>query len=210
MDATMLVQLTEAKHRHTSSQQYARRLREKLNAAFPDVSFAFNTGGMVSAALNFGLPSPINIEVEGRNMEEQYRIAQEIRDLIAREVPGVVDARVQQTIDYPTLKIKPDRTKMAYSGISQEDAIKNLMSVLNSSTSFDPAFWLDYQTGNHYFVGVTYKEQDIDSFESLRTVPITSEQNPASPIQLQNVTSEAELGKSAVEVNHVALAPMVH
>jgi len=209
MDATMLVQLTEAGERHTSSEEYARRLRERLNQKFPNVSFAFNTGGMVSAALNFGLPSPINIQVEGRDMQEQYRIAQEIRGLIARDVPGAVDVRVQQTIDYPTLKIKPDRVKMAYSGITQEDAIKNLMSVLNSSTSFDPAFWLDYQTGNHYFVGVTYKEQDIDSFEALRTVPITSDQNPASPIQLQNVTSEAELGESAAEVNHVALARVV-
>lgn len=209
MDATMLVQLTDAGKRHTSSEEYARRLRERLKQTCPDVSFAFNTGGMVSAALNFGLPSPINIQVEGRDMQEQYRIAQEIRGLIERDVPGAVDVRVQQTIDYPTLKIKPDRVKMAYSGITQEDAIKNLMSVLNSSTSFDPAFWLDYQTGNHYFVGVTYKEQDIDSFEALRTVPITSDQNPASPIQLQNVTSEAELGKSAAEVSHVALARVV-
>ncbi len=209
MDATMLVQLTEAGERHTSSEEYARRLRERLNHKFPDASFAFNTGGMVSAALNVGLPSPINIQVEGRDMREQSRIAEEIRSLIERDVPGAVDVRVQQTIDYPTLKIKPDRVKMAYSGVTQEDAIKNLMSVLNSSTSFDPAFWLDYQTGNHYFVGVTYKEQDIDSFESLRTVPITSDRNPASPIQLQNVTSEAELGKSAAEVNHVALARVV-
>ncbi|MCI0363445.1 MAG: efflux RND transporter permease subunit, partial [Phycisphaerales bacterium] len=208
MDATMLVQLTEADNRKTQSDEYARRLRERLKHKFPEVTFAFNTGGMVSAALNFGLPAPINIQVEGRDMQEQNRIAQEIRSLIEREVPGAVDVRVQQTIDYPTLKIKPDRVKMAYTGITQEDAIKNLMSVLNSSTSFDPAFWLDYQTGNHYFVGVTYKEQDIDSFDALRTVPITSEYAQA-PVQLQNVTSEAEIGKSAVEVNHLALARVV-
>lgn len=209
MDATMLIQLSEAGDRRASSADYARLLRARLQARFPGVSFAFNTGGMVSAALNFGLPSPINIQVEGRSMEEQYRLAQEIRDLIEREVRGVVDVRVQETIDYPTLNIKPDRVKMAYSGITQEDAIKNLMSVLNSSTTFDPAFWLDHKTGNHYFVGVTYKEQDIDSLEALRTVPVTSDQT-TSPIQLQNVTAEAELGKSAVEVNHVALARVIN
>jgi multidrug efflux pump subunit AcrB len=209
MDATMLIQLSEAGDRDASSADYARILRARLQEKFPGVSFAFNTGGMVSAALNFGLPSPINIQVEGRSMEEQYRLAQEIRHLIDHEVPGVVDVRVQETIDYPTLNIKPDRVKMAYSGITQEDAIKNLMSVLNSSTTFDPAFWLDHKTGNHYFVGVTYKEQDIDSLEALRTVPITSDQT-TSPIQLQNVTAEAELGKSAVEVNHVALARVIN
>ncbi|MEX2288547.1 MAG: efflux RND transporter permease subunit, partial [Planctomycetaceae bacterium] len=208
MDATVLVQLSEAKDRDTSSQEYARRLRERLNERFPAVSFAFNTGGMVSAALNFGLPSPINIQIEGRNMEEQYRIAQEIRNLVEQDVPGVVDVRVQQTIDYPTLKIKPDRTKMAYSGVTQEDAVKNLMSVLNSSTSFDPAFWLDQKTGNHYFVGVTYKEQAIDSLDALRSVPISGDATN-SPIQLQNLVADPTIQKSAVEVAHVALARQI-
>jgi multidrug efflux pump subunit AcrB len=208
MDATMLIQLTEAQDRHTASQTYADQLRARLNEKFPDVSFAFNTGGMVSAALNFGLPSPINIKVEGRDMVEQTRIAAEIRDLIAKEVPGVVDARVQQPIDYPTLKIKPDRTKMAYSGITQEDATKNLMSMLNSSTSFDPAFWLDDKSGNHYFVGVTYKEQNIDSMEALRMVPISGE-NTITPVQLQNLVDEPVIEESAVEVGHLALGRVV-
>ena len=208
MDATVLIQLTEANQRGASSQEYARRLRKRLNDEFPDVSFAFNTGGMVSAALNFGLPSPINIQVEGRSMDEQFRIAQELRELISREVPGVVDVRVQQTIDYPTLKLKPDRTKMALTGITHEDTVKNLMSMLNSSTTFDPAFWLDDKTGNHYFVGVTYREQDIDSIETLRTVPITGD-NAAAPVQLQNLVDEPTVTKSAVEVNHVALARVI-
>jgi multidrug efflux pump subunit AcrB len=208
MDATMLVQLRDARHRHTSSQDYATALRERLNTKFPRVSFAFNTGGMVAAALNFGLPSPINIQVEGRSMKEQYRLALEIRDMLKEQVPGLVDVRVQQTIDYPTLKIKPDRTKMAFSGISQEDAVQNLMSMLNSSTTFDPAFWLDDKTGNHYFVGVTYKEKDIDSLDALKTVTITSP-DTARPMQLQNVTSDATVVESAVEVNHVALSRVI-
>ncbi|MGE0378651.1 MAG: efflux RND transporter permease subunit, partial [Planctomycetaceae bacterium] len=208
MDSTVLVQLTEAQERHTSSQHYARELRRRLNEKFPEVSFAFNTGGMVAAALNFGLPAPINIQVEGRNMQEQHRIATEIRDLIT-EIPGVVDARVQEATDYPTLKIKPDRTKMAYSGITQEDATKNLMSMLNSSTTFDPAFWLDHKSGNHYFVGVTYKEQDINSLDSIGQVPVSGEYSTA-PVQLQNLVKEATVEQSPVEVNHLALGRVVN
>jgi multidrug efflux pump subunit AcrB len=209
MDSTMLIQLTQASGRSTSSQEYARRLREVLNHKFPGNQFAFNTGGMVSAALNFGLPAPINIQVEGPdNMQEQYRIAQEIRDLIKRDVPGAVDVRIQQTIDYPTIKLEPDRTKMAYSGISHENTVKNLMSMLNSSTSFDPAFWLDYKTGNHYFVGVTYKEQDINSLASLMTVPVSGE-GSNGPVQLQDLVGEPKMTKSAVEVNHVALSRVI-
>jgi multidrug efflux pump subunit AcrB len=212
MDSTILVQLTQAKDRSVSSQEYARRLRQRLNHGFPGVEFAFNTGGMVSAALNFGLPAPINIQVEGRDMQEQDRIAREVKELIEREVPGAVDVRIQQTIDYPTIKLEPDRTKMAYSGISHEDTVKNLMSVLNSSTSFDPAFWLDYKTGNHYFVGVTYKEQDISSLESLLTVPVTGTRNgsgASSPVQLQDLVGEPKLTTSAVEVSHAALTRVI-
>ncbi len=207
MDATILVQLTEAKKRHTSSQDYARALRSAFAREFPGVQFAFNTGGMVSAALNFGLPAPINIQVEGRDMLEQYRIAQEIRDLIAGKVPGAVDVRVQQAVDYPTIKIKPDRKKMAYLGVSMEDAVTNVMSVLNSSTTFDPAFWLDYFTGNHYFVGVTYEEEALESMDALHTAPITGDGSLA-PVQLQNV-ADFEMGTSAVEVNHVSLARVI-
>ncbi len=212
MDATILIQLTDAGQRHTSSQHYATALRQRLNEKFKDVSFAFNTGGMVSAALNFGLPSPINIQVEGRSMKEQNRIALELRDLLAKEIPNLVDVRVKQTIDYPTLKIDPDRTKMAYSGISQEDATKNLMSMLNSSTGFDPSFWLDHKTGNHYFVGVTYKEQDIGSLDALNKLPITGTINGTDtgrPVLLQNLTGEPTVKESAVEVNHVALSNVV-
>jgi len=209
MDATILIQLPEAGDRDVSCQEYARQLRERLNQQFPEVSFAFNTGGMVAAALNFGLPAPINIQVEGRNMQEQHRIATEIRDLIADSVPGVVDVRIQEAIDYPTLKIKPDRTKMAYSGITQEDATKNLMSMLNSSTTFDPAFWLDHKSGNHYFVGVTYKEQDIDSLEAIGMVPVSGVET-SLPVQLQNLVAEPTVEESAVEVNHVALARVVN
>jgi multidrug efflux pump subunit AcrB len=208
MDATMLLQLTESEQRRVTTQEYAVQLRQRLTEKFPNVSFAFNTGGMVQAALNFGLPSPIDIQIAGRSMEEQTRIATELRDLIVQKVPGAVDVRVQQPIDYPTLKINPNRTKMALSGITQEDATKNLMSMLNSSTSFDPAFWLDDKSGNHYFVGVTYAEKDIGTMDSLRTLPVTGEHS-TKPIQLQNLVDEPTLEKSAVEVAHLALGRVV-
>lgn len=209
MDSTMLIQLVDARDRSTSSQEYAERLRNALNKEFAGVEFAFNTGGMVAAALNFGLPAPINIQIEGRDMQVQYGIAQEIKDMIQREVRGAVDVRIQETIDYPTIKLNPDRTKMAYSGIDHEDTVKNLMSMLNSSTSFDPAFWLDPKTGNHYFVGVTYKEQDISSVDSLMAVPVSSEKT-SMPVQLQDLVGKPVMTASAVEVNHVALTRVIN
>ena len=89
------------------------------------------------------------------------------------------------------------------------DATKNLMSMLNSSTTFDPTFWLDHRSGNHYFVGVTYKEQDIDSINAIGMVPVSGAET-SEPVQLQNLVKPPTIGESAVEVNHLALGRIVN
>jgi multidrug efflux pump subunit AcrB len=207
MDSTVLIQLAEAHQRRTSGQDYAQRLRTVFQQEFPGVEFAFNTGGMVSAALSFGLPAPINIKVEGSNLQKQERVAREIKRLIEEEVPGAVDLRIQQPLDYPTVRLIPNRQKMAFHGITVEDVVKNLLSVLSSSTNFDPIFWLDYRTGNHYFVGVTMREQDIKSLDTLKNIPVTGKHSSA-PILLQTVV-DFQMDKSSVEVSHLALSRAV-
>lgn len=202
MDATMLVELTPKNERKTLAQEYAGRLREVLRRELPEVQFYFDTGGLISSALNFGLPSPINIQIEGRNLKKQYAIAEELKRLVA-EVPGAVDVRIQEALDYPILNIESDRTKMLYLGVTQETVAKNIMSATNSSTNFDPAFWLDSVMGNHYFVGVTYREGDITR-QSLRDTPIGRAAN-GQPILFQDVSRVAE-ETAPVEISHLNLA----
>jgi multidrug efflux pump subunit AcrB len=54
-DATIAVQLKEGYK--TPTPEYVKRLRRRLREDFPGVQFIFNTGGIVTAALNFGLRS---------------------------------------------------------------------------------------------------------------------------------------------------------
>jgi len=206
MDARMLVQLTSRSERDVLAQDYANRLRAVLAQEFPDVQFSFDTGGLVSSALNFGLPAPINIQVEGRDLHKQYAVAQELKQLIST-VPGAVDVRVQEAMDYPILNIESDRTKMAYLGVTQDNVAKGVMSVTNSSTSFDPSFWLDSVMGNHYFVGVTYRENDITR-ESLENTPITGA-GTDKPILFRDVANFQE-GKAPVEVSHLNIARIIN
>ncbi len=227
MDATILVQLSEAHERSTSSQEYARRLREAFakDKDFHDVQFAFNTGGMVSAALNFGLASPINLQVRGRNLQQQYEIARDLKKRIA-EVRGAVDVRIQQTIDYPTVEIELDRQKMADLGITMEDAAKNMLAFLRGSDTFDPAFWIDNVSGNHVYLGVTVREESI-TWQNLMQTTIRGKSRPphptlspyargrgqgegAPPQQLQNLIAKVSWDKkTAVEINHNALARVI-
>ena len=108
MDAFLLVQL-KGDRRHTA-QQHAAALRQVLPDRFPGIDFAFDTGGMLTAALNLGTPSPIDIKVQGTDLKVIHEIARAIAREV-RDVPGAVDVRVAQPLDYPALKIEVDRTK---------------------------------------------------------------------------------------------------
>ena len=184
MDAFVLVQL-KGKPGHPGAFEYVERLRETLNERFRDVEFSFDTGGMLSAALNQGEPAPIHLQVSGSNLHTSHRIAEILAGRIA-SVPGVADTRIAQRMDYPILDIEIDRVKAALAGVETEDVMKSLVTATNSSIGFDPAFWIDERNGNHYFIGAQYAEQDLDSFETLRNIPVTGTTGSA-PVALRSL-----------------------
>ncbi|MDE3180964.1 MAG: efflux RND transporter permease subunit [Acidobacteriota bacterium] len=202
MDTAVKVQLTP-NHR-TSAQEYARRLRQGLPKQFPGVSFAFDTGGLMTAALNYGLPSPIDIQMIGNSLHVAHHIAREI-EAQASQIRGAVDVRIQEKLDYPTLNIHVDRVKAAYLGLTATDIVKNVVTALNSSVDFEPAFWVDEHNGNHYFLGAQYPEQDIDSIATLENIPLTNPGPPAGtpkePTLLKNVATISR-GVTPLEVDH--------
>ncbi|MHC5109907.1 MAG: efflux RND transporter permease subunit [Planctomycetota bacterium] len=198
MDAFMLVQ-TKGKRGKPNTFATVDALREILNREFPAVEFAFDTGGMMTAAMNSGLPSPIQVQIEGFKLDKAQEIAAHIKEIM-RQVLGTTDVRVAQRIDYPQIGIEVDRVKAAQLGLVQEDVIKNVVTAVNSSVGFNPAFWIDPKKGNHYFIGAQYAEQNIESFETLRDIPITGA-NTRMPVPLRNVADFYRTTGPAV-VNH--------
>jgi multidrug efflux pump subunit AcrB len=199
MDAFLLAQLKGKKGLPTTF-EYVGRLRERLNREFPDVEFAFDTGGMLTAALNFGLPSPINIKVQGSDLFTAEEIAGYVQR-IASGVPGAADVRIAQRMDYPQIHIDVDRIKSAQLGINQDDVVKNIVTATNSSINFAPAFWIDERNGNHYFIGAQYAEEDIRSLETLRNLPVTGA-GSIRPALLRNVANFERRTGPAV-INHL-------
>jgi multidrug efflux pump subunit AcrB len=169
MDAFVLIQLKEGRR---DVFQTVSRLRERLRREFPEAELAFDTGGMLTAALNFGEPAPIHFQVKGSDLATLEEIGGAVADAVAG-VPGAEDVRVMQRNDYPTLDIRIDRTKAALAGLTVEDVMHNLVTGTNSSITFDPAFWIDERNGNHYFVGAQYPEADLVSVATLLDIPIT-------------------------------------
>jgi multidrug efflux pump subunit AcrB len=165
-----MVQLT-GDHK-VSSLEYVRRLRRVLRDKHPFFEFSFETGGLIRSAITFGVPAPIDIQVEGNNLAVARGIAEEIQQIVAL-VRGTADVRIKQRIDYPQVDVNIDRTKTALLGLDAVETVKNVVTALNSSVNFNPAFWIDNKNGNHYFVGAQYREQDIRSLDTILDTPIT-------------------------------------
>ncbi|MGI8601456.1 MAG: efflux RND transporter permease subunit [Verrucomicrobiales bacterium] len=197
-DGFLLVQLAEG-HR-TSSFDYAQQLREALPRDVPECEFDFDTGGLLTAALNYGLPSPINIQVEGNKLEAARAIAEKVK-AFAQTVPGAVDVRIAQRIDAPQLSIDVDRVKAAQLGLTQEAVVKNIVTAFNSSVNFSPSFWIDEKNGNHYFIGAQYREKDIKDLDTLLDLPITDRgQKTAIPLR---AVAKITPATAPLEINHV-------
>ncbi len=197
-DAFVLVQL--AAHHGRSTFSYVAELRKKLPQQFPGIEFNFDTGGMLSAALNGGLPAPINIQVEGNKLEVAHDIAEKIRRH-AETVPGAVDVRIQQRLDAPQINIDVDRVKAAQVGLTQEEVVKNIVTALNSSINFAPSFWIDEKNGNHYFIGAQYRENDIQSINTILDIPVTGKDQPTA-VALRTVAKFSR-GTAYSEINHL-------
>jgi multidrug efflux pump subunit AcrB len=203
-DTAIRVQLSE--NRKLSAQKYAKRLRHALAKdpqRFGDLRFAFDTGGMVSTALNYGASSPIDIQLEGgTNPRENLKLAQEIRRRI-EGIRGAADVRVQQRMDAQYLLLEVDRKKAADYGLPAEAVLLQVVAAMNSSVSINRNFWVDNESGNQYFVAVQYPEDQNLSLEDVLNINATGTDQAAGVKLSQLVTRRSRQG--GVEINHVGM-----
>lgn len=173
MNAEFLISLS---HGHKPTVEYQRKIREKLNAEFPGNLFYFQTADIVSQVLNFGLAAPIDIQIQDSNFPRAYASAQRILREI-QKIPGVVDPRIQQVLDFPTIQIDVDRQRAARMGIAQRDVANNMLTSLAGSALVGPTYYLNPQTGVNYIVAVQTPAEKINSMQDVLNLPA----NPAAP-----------------------------
>jgi multidrug efflux pump subunit AcrB len=169
-DSNVLVSLKEG-HRPTSD--WVENLRSKLIHQFPGVVFYFLPADMVSQILNFGLPSPIDVQVVGANSEGNRRFADDLLNRM-RSVPGLVDLRIQQPFDLPRLHVTVDRTKAQQAGFTQRDVASSLLVALSGSFQTTPTYFLNPQNGVNYNIVTQAPQYDIQSLQDLQNVPISA------------------------------------
>jgi multidrug efflux pump subunit AcrB len=202
-DADILVSLKE---NHRPAANYVRELRKRLAAEFPGNTFYFLPADIVTQILNFGLPAPIDIQIEGADIQNNRQIADKILSEI-RQVPGVADARIQQNFDYPTFNVAVDRTKAAGGGFTQRDIATSLLVSLSGSFQTTPTFFLNWQNGVNYNLATQTPQYRIQSLQDLQSMPITSAAMTRPEI-LADVASITRSNEMAV-LNHYNIRRVV-
>jgi multidrug efflux pump subunit AcrB len=210
MDAVVKVQLTA--EREHSAQEYVRMLRDRFHKDpnFNDLEFAFDAGGLMHSAMNEGKSTPINIRISAKDQEKAHAVASRIQAEAAK-VDGVVDARVIQRLNYPQYIINVDRAKAADLGLTQQEVMQNVVAALNSSIQFNKKnFWIDPIGHNQYFVGVSYRPEEIQSIDTILNIPVTgpAQKQGEEPVPLRNL---ATVTKTTVptEVVHYDIQPTI-
>jgi multidrug efflux pump subunit AcrB len=196
-DSDILVSLREGRHRPT--QEWIAALRPKLAAEFPGTMFYFPPADMITQILNFGLPAPIDVQIDGADSEGNRRYADQIFSQV-RRIPGVVDLRIQQPFDQPKLHVIVDRTKAQQAGFTQYDIAGGMLVSLSGSFQTTPTFFLNPKNGVTYNVVTQTPQYRVNSMQDLQNVPITSPGGAKQEI-LGDVSSVVR-GNGMAVVNH--------
>jgi multidrug efflux pump subunit AcrB len=199
---TAFVQVSLTPEHQVGSYEYMARVKRKLETDLPELSAYFQSGGLVDAVLNLGLPAPIDVQVAGSNMDASYVHALKLAAQI-RHVNGVADVFIPQDIDYPALQLDVDRTRASELGLDQHEVVDNVITALTSNQMIAPSFWIDPRTGNDYMLTVQYPENQVKTLTELKSIPLRAAGYP-EPTRLDMISNIRRM-KSPTEVDHYKL-----
>jgi multidrug efflux pump subunit AcrB len=197
--STAVVQVGLNEGHKLSSYAYMNLVRERLLRDLPQVSAYFQTGGLVDAILNQGIPAPLDIQVSGMDLHGAHAIASQIAQQV-RALPGVSDVLVPQDVDYPALKIDIDRERASELGLSAKEVLDSLITALTSNGMIAPSYWIDPKTGNNYLLTVQYPENYVKDLGALGSMPLRAP-NLKHPTRLDSVVHISTV-PSPTEVDH--------
>ncbi len=181
------------------SYEYMARVKHALAEEMPELNTYFQSGGMVDAVVNMGLPAPIDIQVAGSSLNSSHETAQRLATEIQR-IPGVADVFIPQDVDYPSLRLDVDRTRAGELGLDQQEVIGNLITALSSNQMIAPSFWIDPKSGQDYMLTVQYTEGQVKSLADLRAISLKAAGSPL-PTRLDAISTVKRI-LSPTEVDH--------
>jgi HAE1 family hydrophobic/amphiphilic exporter-1 len=206
---TAFIQVALNDDHEVGSFEYMDQVRAQIAARFPDVRTFFQSGSLQDAILNQGQPAPIDVQINTRDLGLTYNTALNLADRI-RNLPGVGEIYIPQDMNYPSIRMDIDRVHAGELGLSQKDVVNNVITALNSNIMIAPNYWVDYHSGNDYFLSVQYYEHGgaaIHNLVDLKQIPLRAP-NLKLPTTLDNVVKLVNV-QSPTEIDHYKIQPIV-
>jgi len=194
---------------HKPTDEYVRQLRLGLHRQFPGAIFYFLPADITTETINFGLPAPFDIQVSGRNLAADQKVAHDLAEKIG-QVHGAVDIRIQQPDDYQRFMFSVDRTRASGMGLTEQQVASSVLLSLSGSEQVQPVYWLDRSNGVEYLVNIRTPEYRLESLSQLQSLPITAPTTPgmANGQVLTNVASVSRTSSQPI-YSHYNVIPVV-
>jgi len=206
---TAFIQVALSPDHEKSSFDYMDEVRAQIAAKFPNVRTFFQSGSLQDAILNQGQPAPIDVQVNTRDLNLTYNTALNLAERF-RRLHGVNEIYIPQDMDYPSIRMDIDRVHASELGLTQKDVVDNVITALNSNLMIAPNYWVDYKTGNDYFLSVQYAEHGKPAIHNLvdfKEIPLRAP-NMKEPTTLDSVVKLVNL-QSPTEVDHYQIQRVV-
>lgn len=184
---TAFIQVSLKDGHKGSTFDYMDRVRARTSRDLPHLTTFFQTGGLVDAVLNLGLPAPIDVQISGSNLVASGALAAELSEKI-RALPGISDVYMPQDLDYPAFRLEVDRLMAGQLGLSQREVISNVITALSSNQMIAPSYWVDRRTGNDYMLTVQYPENTVKDMIGLKSILLRGTRS-VNPTRLESVTT---------------------
>ncbi|MGB6232545.1 MAG: efflux RND transporter permease subunit [Candidatus Acidiferrales bacterium] len=168
---TAFVEVGLTEDHKVSSFTYMDEVRQQIADQLPQLRTYFQSGGLVDSVLNQGMPAPIDVQVSGMNMNAADSIALDLQREF-QALKGVSDVYSPQDLDYPALLMNVNRERASELGLDPKEVVDNVITSLTSNAMIAPSYWVDPRSGNNYFVTVQYPENEVQSIENLKAMPL--------------------------------------
>jgi multidrug efflux pump subunit AcrB len=194
---------------HKPTDEYVRQLRLGLHRQFPSATFYFLPADITTETINFGLPAPFDIQISGRDLAADQKVAHDLAEKIG-QVHGAVDVRIQQPDDYQRFMFSVDRTRASGMGLTEQQVASSVLLSLSGSEQVQPVYWLDRSNGVQYLVNIRTPEYRLESLSQLQSLPITAPATPgmANGQVLTNVASVSRTSSQPI-YSHYNVMPVV-
>ncbi len=203
---TAYVQVSLTDEHKVGSYEYMDRVRSALHKETPELTVYLQSGGLVDAVLNQGIPAPIDVQVSANDLDEANKVAEEIRTKAAL-LPGVADAFIPQDVHAPALQLNIDRYHAMEMGLSEHEVVNNVITALTSDGMIAPSYWVDPKSGNLYMLTVQYPDNTVKSLGDLKSIPVRSslQHNTA----LLDTIADVKHIEKPTEVDHYQLRRVI-